>query len=313
MKIAKYNTKKGSNTYKTTINNYIGGSSVDTSGMEAQIAANTISINQNKVNITNLQNVVNDIPNKYLKRTGDSSEHSYKFGTIYTDNLESQNYNSGRGYRLVGSADSTTNDKYFFKIIDLGNGYIHFTYTNSSEAEVVGYTNYDKISLEKHNAFTITNSVSGASVIVQAGYNLTQSQKFTIISEKLQYKYFQSISTLTAAAPSNNFDDSMWADAREVHNGWEIPITSDGRQTTYELRYVVEYSYNDSTINGTISLFISGTDPNNDQTLFYGGSSRYTEMTSTYVQCISGSSGCKITSDGIYKSSDGGENWTKVI
>lgn len=313
MTIAKYNTSKGSNTYKTTVNNYVGGVSVDTSGLEAQIAANTSSISQNRVNIYNLQNVINDIPNKYLKRTGDNSDYSYRFGTVYTDYLQSQNYNSGRGFKLVGSADSTANDKYFFKMIDLGNGYINFTTTTSDETEIVSYTTYKKMILNKNNAFTITNSVSGASVIVQAGYNLTHSHNFTIISEKLQYKYYQSMSLQMTVPPSDTSDDYVWTDAEEVSNGWQIPITSDGRQTTYVLRYIVEYSYSDKTMTGAISLFIQGTDPNNNQTLFYGGSSRYTEMTSTYVQCISGSSGCKMTSDGIYKSSDGGENWTKVL
>ena len=322
MRIAKYNTSKGSNTYKTVVNTVVsGGGSVDTSGLEAQIAANSASISENRVNISDLQNTVNAIPGKYLKRTGDSTDSTYRFGTIYTDNLESQNYNSGRGFRLVGDSNSSAEDKYQFKMIDLGNGYINFTATASEETREVYNTSYDKMTLLKNNAFSINNSVPGASVIVSAGYNLTHRNYFTIISEKLQYQYFQSIS-FTANPPGSEIggNDTLWFDAEQVGNGWEIPLTSNGRESTYNIRYIVEYSYNSPTAGGTqaqwigyISLYIQGTDPNNNRTYFYGGSYRYTEMTSSYIQCISGTSGYKMTSNGIYKSTDGGESWTKVL
>lgn len=311
MRIAKYNTNKGSNTYKATINNYIGGgNTVDTSGLEAQIATNANNIATNRVDIVNLQNIVNAIPNTYLRRTGDSSIHYYRFGKVYTDNLESGNYSSGRGFSLSGDSNSAEEDKYIFKIIDLGNGYIPFTATTSDQ-EQVSYTSYAKKILEQDSAFTITNSIAGASVVVSAGYNVS-NRYFTIISQKLQYQVYQSLSI--NASPSDS--DAAWNDA-EYTGGWEIPLASNGRECTYKLRYIVEYSYDcgNTTLPavGFISLYIEGTDAENNQTFSYGGSSRYSEMTSSYVQCLSGSCGYKMMADGIYKTTDGGETWTKVL
>lgn len=117
---------------------------------------------------------------------------------------------------------------------------------------------------------------------------------------------------ITATTAQAEIVNGAWMELEKDEQGnWIVPLDILGDDMTYSLRYKATVHYNRPNISGNFSVFIEGTDANNNQTVLYGGSTRRTTVTSTAVSVMNNNNGYALMSDGLYKITNG--SWTKLI
>lgn len=308
MKFIKYNIGKGarSNTSSSTV------ATVDLSGVYSRLNENNATIGDLNGQVADLNNLVSGLDNKYLRKDKtDSTDYTLTMGKARSNTFLSNKYDStGIGFTLTETVG--TNPNYTLILSGLGNGSTQINSKNVQLSEQVMH--YDtvqnqEIMLDCNRYIAISNTTQGAYALIDAGY--TCGSNYTILDEALYLTISQDISPLLAAPPVN-VDYGLSLEKQGDY--WILPLMSDGRNTSYHLKYVVKYNYTapsgDSVVGQAINLYIKGT--NTTTTDYFGGIANKLVATPDYLQLTTNGAGIRITSQGIYRM-DAQGNLTQLL
>ena len=313
MRFIKYNKTKGKsvsggNTV-TTVNN----PTVDLSGVYARLNEDEATISELNRQVTYLNNVANGLESKYLRKDkSDNTDYTLTIGTARSDNFVSNRYDaSGIGFLLAETGSLSSNPNYTLILSGLGN---ESSQINSKsvqlDEQIMNYdTTYNQsVLLDCSNCFSVNTTTDGAYVLIDAGY--TCGSNYTILEESLYMTYFQEMHF--NANPNQPSDYGIELEKQGSY--WKVPLVSDGRNTTYNLKYVVKYNYvapGGQVVSGqAINLYIKGT--NNTTTDYYGGVANKLVATPDYLQLTTNGAGIMITSQGIFRMDSQG-NMTQLL
>lgn len=315
MRFIKYNITKGksagsnSTVAVATVNN----PTVDLSSVYARLNEDEATINELNRQVTLLNDVANGLESKYLRKDkSDATDYTLSMGNARSNSFVSNRYDSsGIGFLLAETGSASSNPNYALILSGLGNGSSQINSKSVQLDEQI--MNYDTIYnqsvlLECSSCFTVNTTTDGAYVLIDAGY--TCGSNYTILEESLYMTYFQEMHF--NATP----DQFVYygVELERQGNYWKVPLVSDGRNTTYNLKYVVRYSYvapsSDVAIGQALNLYIKGT--NTTTTDFYGGVANKLVATPDYLQLTTNGAGIRITSQGIFRMDSQG-NMTQLL
>lgn len=313
MRFTKYNITKGksvgnSNSVTTAVNT----PTVDLNSVYARLSEDETAINELNSQVALLNAVANGLESKYLRKDkADSTEYTLTIGNARSDSFVSKRYDStGIGFVLTETGTASESPNYALILSGLGNG---SSQINSKSVQLdEQLINYDTIynqtvMLECSSCFSVNTTTSGAYALVDAGY--TCGSNYTILEESLYMTYHQEIHL---TSPDYNTD--LGIELEKQGNYWKVPLVADGRNTFYDLKYVVKYSYiapaGDVVTGQAINLYIRGT--NNTTTDFYGGMANKLTATPDYLQLTTNGAGIRITSQGVFRMDSQG-NLTQLL
>lgn len=318
MRFIKFNITKGksvgSNNAATTVNN----PTVDLSSVYARLNEDEATINELNGQVTLLNNVVNDLESKYLRKDkSDNTDYTLTIGTARSNSFVSKQYDStGIGYLLAETDTASESPNYALILSGLGNGSTQINCKSVQLDEPL--INYDTIYnqsvvLDCSSCFSINTTTDGAYALIDAGF--TCGSNYTILEETLYMTETQEMQP--AGAPPvdpSEYEYNYGVELEKQGNYWKVPLTSNGRNTSYHFKYVVKYNYvapsGDVATGQAINLYIKGT--NNTTTDFYGGVANKLVATPDYLQLTTNGTGIRITSQGIFRMDSQG-NLTQLL
>lgn len=317
MRFIKYNITKGksaSNSYSGQAASASNNSTIDLSGVYSRMSEDEDMISQLNVQVNQLNNVASGLESKYLRKDkSDNTDYTLSIGTALSNSFVSQKYDTtGIGFALVETGTASSNPNYKLILSGLGNGSTQLNCKSVQLDEPVMHYETalnQEITLNCNKSFSIATSTEGAYVLIDAGY--TCGNNYTILEESLYMNYYQE---LTLRDSPEQTDVILGAELEKQGNYWKVPLVTDGRNTNYNLNYVVKYSYiapsGQAVAGQAINLYIKGT--NTTTTDYYGGVSNKLEATPDYLQLTSNGAGIRITSQGIYRL-DAQGNMTQLL
>lgn len=321
MRFIKYNITKGKSSSsgtgsKPTATVYTP--TVDLSGVYSRMSEDEASISELNRQVTQLNNITSGLDNKYLRKDkSDNTDYILAIGTARSNNFVSNKYDStGIGFLLAETGSASDRPDYTLILSGLGNGFSQINCKSVQlDTQVMHYeTVYNqKLELTCSNCFSLANTTQGAYVLINAGY--TCGSNYQILEETLYMTYTQEMQP--AGAPPINpsqYDQNFGEELEKQGNYWKVPLVSNGRNTTYNLKYVVKYNYvapKGEVVTGqAINLYIKGT--NNTTTDFFGGVANKLVATPDYLQLTTNGAGIRITSQGIFRMDSQG-NLTQLL
>lgn len=314
MKIKKYDRQKGVASMKESPVSAVfgagGGSSADTTALAMRVAM----LESTVVKLTNL------IAQKgeYLRRGGDVTDGTYWFGDVRADSYGTNS--------LVRIAEDSDHEKGFVSIIRYDSGTVPFAgkqgdYTMVDAEPRVNYKGYAEVRVE--NAFTIEKAIEGMQVRFRIGYNTPSHSKDFTISQVVAYVG----RPIEPAVPSNvmeipgigdvgdvEFESMFWKQCNVVGNIAKFNLTSAGENLTFGVKVVVYYTfYTQSQVTGaTINAWCAGT--NGDRTFCTTQEKRDAELNQYGLTVMKkDTEGMEVRCDGIYRTTNGGITWVKVV
>lgn len=316
MRLIKYNISKGtkvSNSNATTNYQVVGNSTVDLSSVYSRLNDDEASISELNRQVTQLNNITSGLDNKYLRKDkADNTDYTLTMGIARSGRFVSSKYDSsGIGFALTETGTASTSPDSALILSGLGNGSTQISSRSVQlDEQIMTYdTIYDQsVLLDCSSCFSVNTTTAGAYVLIDAGY--TCGSNYTILEESLYMTYFQEIHF--NATPDQFVDYGI--ELEKQGNYWKVPLVSDGRNTTYNLKYVVKYNYvapGGQVVSGqALNLYIKGT--NNTTTDYYGGVANKLVATPDYLQLTTNGAGIRITSQGIFRMDSQG-NMTQLL
>lgn len=321
MRFIKYNITKGKSA--STLNSgqtamTVNNPTVDLSGIYTRLNEDETMISELNRQVTLLNSIASGLESKYLRKDkSDSTDYTLTIGNARSDRFVSRRYDStGIGFTLTETASASESPNYALILSGLGNGSSQITCRSVQlDEQLINYdTIYNqRVILDCSNCFSVNNTTNGAYVLIDAGY--TCGSFYKILEESLYMTYTQDIQP--AGAPPvdpSEYDYNYGIELEKQGNYWKVPLVANGRNTTYNFKYVVKYNYvapSGQVVSGqVINLYIKGT--NNTTTDFYGGVANKLVATPDYLQLTTNGAGIRITSQGIFRMDSQG-NLTQLL
>ena len=317
MRFTKYNTTKGggssaSNGATITVNSS-NSTSVDLSGVYQMIDESNTKIAQQAEQINSLNAIVGGLDSKYLRKDrNDSTNHILTMGAALSNSFVSREYDTtGVGYELAETGTASNSPNYTLILSGLGNGCSQITCESVmlDESVLNFQTVYNQqIKLVCENCFTVNNTTQGAYVLIDAGY--TCDSNYVILDEALYMTYTAEFQPAGAPPEQLPEQEQFYGTELSKRGGyWKVPIVANGRNTTYHLTYIVKYNFiapnQGLSYMQAINAYIKGL--NGTTTDYYSGVANKLVATPDYLQITTNGAGLRITSQGIYSLTAGGE------
>lgn len=314
MRFIKYNITKGKSAVNTNVTTTVNNPTVDLSGVYSRLSENEVAIGDISRQITQLNNLVNGLDSKYLRKdkSDDNSFYTLSIGNARSDSFVSKQYDStGIGFVLTETDTASESPNYALIMSGLGNG---CTQINSKsvqlDEQIMNYeTIYNQeVILNCNSCFSVASNTTGAYVLIDAGY--TCGNQYQILEESLYATYYQEMNVNISPEQLEDYGREL----EKQGNYWKVPLVTDGRNTTYNLKYVVKYNYvapSSQVVAGqAINLYIKGT--HTTTTDYYGGIANKLVATPDYLQLTTNKAGIRITSQGIFRMDSQG-NMTQLL
>ena len=313
MRFIKYNITKGKSSSSASPITVYNNPTVDLSGVYSRMSEDEAAISELNRQVAQLNDVANGLESKYLRKDrSDSTDHTLTMGTGRSYGFVSHQYNSSRiGFALTETGTASNSPDSALILSGLGNGSSQINSKSVQLDEQI--MNYDTIYnqsvlLQCSSCFTVNTTTDGAYVLIDAGY--TCGSNYTILEESLYMTYYQEMHL--NATPDQFVEYGV--ELEKQGNFWKVPLVADGRNTTYNLKYVVKYSYvvpsGDVATGQALNLYIKGT--NTTTTDFYGGVANKLVATPDNLQLTTNGAGIRITSQGIFRMDSQG-NLTQLL
>ena len=309
MIIAKYNIApgSGSNASKgaTAVSGGAGGSAtVDLFPLTAKIATLEAKVSSLELLLSKANAVLAGLDGRFLSKLGDRSEYSYALGALYTDFIQSEMYDNGVGYRISGSPTAQVEDKYNLIVKDLGWAQVQFNTVRQSDVTMVTDNTDEATAQLTANNVSIGATLAAGYLLVQCGAVLTNERCFTEVAKRVIYQVSKTIGNQTFV--------SGWREAETDSAGNFILEFGKADNVCFTIRFTYTFAfrkYGDIT-SGTYSLYIGGTDPDDNMTDCFAAAIKTTTVNASGVSVMQGDDGTRITSSGVQHTTDGGTTWT---
>lgn len=311
MRFIKHNITKGK-----SINNAItpiSNPTVDLSGVYSRLSEDEAVISGLNIQVAHLNDVTNGLESKYLRKDkSDTTDYTLSIGTARSNNFVSNEYDtSGIGFLLAETGSLSACPNYTLILSGLGNGTSQINCRSVQlDEQLINYdTVYNQeIMLSCNSFFSMSTTTPGAYALIDAGF--TCGSNYTILDESLYMTAYQEIHLNTTPDSVNEYGQEL----EKQGNYWKLPLKTNGRDTIYNLRYVVKYNYiaphTDLVTGQPINLYIKGT--NNTTTAYYGGLANKLVATPDYLQLTTNGAGIRITSQGVFRMDSQG-NLTQLL
>lgn len=308
MKVLKYDRTKGSAPVQSQSISMVGGGNAS-----ADIAALNTRISMLESTILRISNELDKRKN-YLQKGGDNTSGAYTFGSVKAERFDTlgkveifENNDEGKGYvRINGYA----NGRIPFVAKQGDYDYIDVT----PRVEVKGVA-----SVEGASAFSLANATEGMQIKFNVGYNtpsLGRDFSITLIRAYVGVPITQAAPRANLVPDAGEPTSHFWFECEmdSVSNTATFTVPYDAINMTYAVRVNVYYSFLTSSqiSSATIRAWYDGTDGN----MTYCTIEEASRCTSSqdFVEVMQNSEiGCQLRATGLYKTTDGGANWTKVV
>ena len=286
MEIIKYNATKGETAAKV-----VGGTQV-APGADYSSAINDLNdaVANNASDIANINKTISGLDSRFLKHGGDDDSGLYEFGRVASNDFFSPNYfTKAAGFRAVFGEHG-----YEINVRDIGDTTIPLATTTGTSVELTGDT---QLTVQLNGAFILTSEQMGSRVLFRAGLDSTPTGA-TIVSEQA---YAEHVGVLRSSP------GTAWIPLSKEGDDWLVPLTTDGRQYTYNIYYECTVRYTGSlSVYAAAKIYGSVSD---GTTRYYGGGYKLTTIKADSIVVEDGINGIKITPTGILKTVDGGATW----
>lgn len=304
MNIAKYDIPQSRGNSASTGTTAVAGATAgtDIGPITEKVAELEAELSQLRLQLTRVTSVLSGLDTRFLSKLGDRSDYSYTLGALYSDFIQSSEFQNGVGFRLSGNATAAVDEKYNLVFKDVGWSSVAYATTWGSAVMVDSDTDEATAQLSASRA-SIGPSYANGFILIEAGAELTNDRCFTPIATKVEYSLQLRVGQQIDVVP--------YVEASQDSNGRFIIrfYEADDVSIAIKLYYTFAFrKYGDMT-SGTYRLYIRGTDYANGQTDCFATFTKVTTVNADGITVMNNQIGVKVSSDGIKRTTDGGSTW----